>query len=165
MLPAHPFPGVGGERSETEGGGWMGRSAARVQKVQRGRFLRWTGLMAGGFLGLTAFQAEGGGGGSAASFIRPPIGGPPPPLRGPPPPNERWEASLKGVVLLPPQNGIEGLRATFFSSMLPAHPLPGGGWRAQRDGRGRLDGPLRGPGSEGSERKVLRMDGPGPKGS
>ena len=48
-----PFPGVGGERSETEGGGWMGRSAARVQKVQRGRFLRWTGLMAGGFLSLT----------------------------------------------------------------------------------------------------------------
>ena len=33
--------------------------------------------------------------------------------------------------------------------MLPAHPLPGGGWRAQRDGRGRLDGPLHGPGSEG----------------
>ena len=28
-----PFPGVGGERSETEGGGWMGRSAARVQRV------------------------------------------------------------------------------------------------------------------------------------
>ena len=28
-----PFPGVGGERSETEGGGWMGRSTARVQKV------------------------------------------------------------------------------------------------------------------------------------
>ena len=53
MLPAHPFPGVGGERSETEGGGWMGHSAARVQKVQRGRFLRWTGLMAGGFLSLT----------------------------------------------------------------------------------------------------------------
>ena len=38
-----PFPGVGGERSETEGGGWMGRSAARVHRVQRGRFLRWTG--------------------------------------------------------------------------------------------------------------------------
>ena len=35
--------------------------------------------------------------------------------------------------------------------MLLAHPLPGGGWRAQRDGRGRLDGPLRGPGSEGSK--------------
>ncbi len=28
-----PFPGVGGERSETEGGGWMGRSTARVQRV------------------------------------------------------------------------------------------------------------------------------------
>ena len=35
--------------------------------------------------------------------------------------------------------------------MLLAHPLPGGGWRAQRDGRGRLDGPLCGPGSEGSK--------------
>ena len=30
-------------------------------RVQRGRFSRWTGLMAGGFLGLTAFQAEGCG--------------------------------------------------------------------------------------------------------
>ena len=30
-------------------------------RVHRGRFLRWTGLMAGGFLGLTAFQAEGCG--------------------------------------------------------------------------------------------------------
>ena len=39
-----PFPGVGGERSETEGGGWMGRSAARVHRAQRGRFLRWMGL-------------------------------------------------------------------------------------------------------------------------
>ncbi|WP_302483392.1 hypothetical protein, partial [uncultured Dialister sp.] len=37
----------------------------RVQRVQRGRFLRWTGLMAGGFLSLTAFQAEGCGGGFA----------------------------------------------------------------------------------------------------
>ena len=35
--------------------------------------------------------------------------------------------------------------------MLPAHPLSGGGWRAQRDGRGRPYGPLCGPGSEGSE--------------
>ena len=35
-----PFPGVGGERSETEGGGWMGRSAARVQRVQRGKVLK-----------------------------------------------------------------------------------------------------------------------------
>ena len=34
-------------------------------RVQRGRFLRWTGLMAGGFLSLTAFQAEGYGGGFA----------------------------------------------------------------------------------------------------
>ena len=36
--------------------------------MQRGRFLRWTGIMAGGFLSLTAFQAEGCGGGFAASF-------------------------------------------------------------------------------------------------
>ena len=35
--------------------------------------------------------------------------------------------------------------------MLPAHPLSGGGWRAQRDGRGRMYGPLCGPGSEGSK--------------
>ena len=33
----------------------------RVQKVQRERFLRLTGLTAGGFLSLTAFQAEGCG--------------------------------------------------------------------------------------------------------
>ena len=33
--------------------------------MQRGRFLRWTGLMTGGFLSLTAFQAEGCGGGFA----------------------------------------------------------------------------------------------------
>ena len=39
-----------------------------------------------------------------------------------PSPRKRWEARLKGAVL---------------SSMLPAHPLSGGGWRAQRDGRGR----------------------------
>ena len=57
---------------------------------------------------------------------------------------------MKGVVSFPPTKwDRQGLRATFFSSMLPAHPLPGGGWRAQRDGRGRLDGPLRGPGSVG----------------
>ena len=37
-------------------------------RVQRGRFSRWTGLMAGGFLSLTAFQAEGCGGGFAASY-------------------------------------------------------------------------------------------------
>ena len=53
-----------------------------------------------------------------------------------PSPRKRWEARLKGVVL---------------SSMLPAHPLSGGGWRAQRDGRGRPYGPLCSPGSEGSE--------------
>ena len=35
--------------------------------------------------------------------------------------------------------------------MLPAHPLSGGGWRAQRDGRGRPYGPLCGPSSEGSK--------------
>ena len=33
----------------------------RVQKVQRERFLGLTGLTAGGFLSLTAFQAEGCG--------------------------------------------------------------------------------------------------------
>ena len=48
--------------------GSMGHAfGVRVQKVQRvlrvlrGRFLRWTGLAAGGFLSLTAFQAEGCG--------------------------------------------------------------------------------------------------------
>ena len=30
-----PFRGVGGEHSESEGGGYMGRSAARVPIVQR----------------------------------------------------------------------------------------------------------------------------------
>ena len=87
------------------------------------------------------------------------------------PPDERWEASLQGAVPLPIDGkgkfegrGLlsptkwdrQGLRATFFSSMLPAHPLPGGGWRAQRDGRGRLDGPLRGPGSEGDGWRLRR---------
>ena len=55
--------------------GSMGHTfGVRVQKVQRvlrvlrGRFLRWTGLAAGGFLSLTAFQAEGCGGGFAADF-------------------------------------------------------------------------------------------------
>ena len=49
---------------------WMGPGHAcgvrvhkvqRVQKVQRERFLGLTGLTAGGFLSLTAFQAEGYG--------------------------------------------------------------------------------------------------------
>ena len=31
-----PFPGVGGERSETEGGGWMGHSVARGSKGSEG---------------------------------------------------------------------------------------------------------------------------------
>ena len=35
MLPAHPFPGVSDERSETERGGCMGHSVARVLRVQR----------------------------------------------------------------------------------------------------------------------------------
>ena len=69
--------------------------------------------------------SEGDGGGFAASFIRPPSAA------------SRSLSTHKRQVL----------RATFSSSMLLAHPLPGGGWRAQRDGRGRLDGPLRGPGS------------------
>ena len=55
-----PFPGVGGERSETEGGGWMGHSAARVQRV--------------------AVAA------SPQVFYNAAFGTPPPPLRGPPPP-------------------------------------------------------------------------------
>ena len=73
-----------------------------------------------------------------------PLGGHRPPLEASPPsttswtpsPRKRWEARLKSAVL---------------SSMLPAHPLSGGGWRAQRDGRGQPYGPLCGPGSEGSE--------------
>ena len=43
------------------------------------------------------------------------------------------------------------LKSTALSSFLPAHPLSGGGWRAQRVGRGRLYGPLCGPGSDSSE--------------
>ena len=35
--------------------------AVFFHKVQKGRFLRWTGLAAGGFLGLTALWAEGCG--------------------------------------------------------------------------------------------------------
>ena len=128
----------------------MGRSAARVHRAQRGRFLRWTGLMAGGFLGLTTFQAEGGGGGFAASFIRPPSAAPLHHFVVPLPPRRAVGGKFEGRGLLSPTKwDRQVLRATFFSSMLPAHPLPGGGWRAQRDGRGRLDGPLHGPGSEG----------------
>ena len=45
------------------------------------------------------------------------------------------------------------LKNAFLSSLLLAHPHSGGGWRAQRDGRGRLHyGPLCGPGSEDSGR-------------
>ena len=47
FLPAHPpFRGVGGEHSESEGGGYMGRSAARVPIVQRlwWRFRPWAYL-------------------------------------------------------------------------------------------------------------------------
>ena len=83
----------------------MCRSAARVQKVQRERFLRCTGLMAGGFLGLTAFQAEGAGGGFAAVFIMPPSAAPFHHFVVPLPPDERWEASLKGVVSFPHKMG------------------------------------------------------------
>ena len=43
------------------------------------------------------------------------------------------------------------LKSASLSSFLPAHPLSGGGWRAQRVGRGRLYGPLCGPGSDSSE--------------
>ena len=43
------------------------------------------------------------------------------------------------------------LKSTSLSSFLPAHPLSGGGWQAQRVGRGRLYGPLCGPGSDRSE--------------
>ena len=48
--------------------GVRGHKVQRVQKVQRERFLGLTGLTAGGFLSLTAFQAEGCGGGFAAIF-------------------------------------------------------------------------------------------------
>ena len=72
--------------------------------------------MTGGFLGLTAFQAEGGGGGFAAGFYNAAFGDPLPPLRGPPPPDERWEASLKGVILLPPTKWDRGFKAAFLSS-------------------------------------------------
>ena len=60
------------------------------------------------------YTKEGDGGGFAASFIRPPSAA------------SRSLSTHKRQVL----------RATFSSSMLLAHPLPGGGWRAQRDGRG-----------------------------
>ena len=72
--------------------------------------------MAGGFLSLTAFQAEGDSGGFAAVFYNAAFGGPPPPLRGPPPPDERWEASLKGVVSFPPTKWDRGFKAAFLSS-------------------------------------------------
>ena len=39
----------------------FGARVHRVQRVQRGRFLRWTGLTAGRFLSLTALRAEGCG--------------------------------------------------------------------------------------------------------
>ena len=71
-----PFPGVGGERSETEGGGWMGRSAARVQKV------------------LVAASPQ--------VLYKAAFGTPPSTTSWSPSPDERWEASLKGVVPLPP---------------------------------------------------------------
>ena len=76
------------------------------------KVLRIDRPVAGGFVSLTAFQAEGGGG---------------------------WR--------LTPQI----LKSTSLSSFLPAHPLSGGGWGAQRVGRGRLYGPLCGPGSDSSE--------------
>ena len=48
----------------------------RVHKVQRERFLGLTGLTAGRFLSLTAFQAEGCGIAlRAISIIMPPFGG------------------------------------------------------------------------------------------
>ena len=40
----------------------------RVQRVQKGRFLRLTGPKAGGFLSLTGLWPEGGGGGFAADY-------------------------------------------------------------------------------------------------
>ena len=42
----------------------------RVHRAQKGRFLRWTGPKAGGFLSLTGLWPEGCGGGFAADFIK-----------------------------------------------------------------------------------------------
>ena len=56
-----PFPGVGGERSETEGGGWMGHSVARGSKGSEGKVLKMDRPLAGGFLSLTGLWPEGGG--------------------------------------------------------------------------------------------------------
>ena len=56
-----PFPGVGGERSETEGGGWMGHSVARGSKGSEGKVLKMDRPLAGGFLSLTGLWPEGCG--------------------------------------------------------------------------------------------------------
>ena len=57
-----PFPGVGGERSESEGGGCMGRSASRVPIVQR----FWWRLRPSAYLRCEGSEvskgSEGGGG-------------------------------------------------------------------------------------------------------
>ena len=45
-----------------------GVKVQKVQKVQRGKVLRIDRPAAGGFLSLTAFQAEGCGGGFAANY-------------------------------------------------------------------------------------------------
>ena len=81
-----PFPGVGGERSETEGGGWMGRSAARVHRAQRGRFLRWTGPLGRRVCTFDGLSGRGWWWRLRRKFYKAAFGGPPPPLRGPPPP-------------------------------------------------------------------------------
>ena len=56
-----PFPGVGGERSETEGGGWMDHSVARGSKGSEGKVLKMDRPLAGGFLSLTGLWPEGCG--------------------------------------------------------------------------------------------------------
>jgi len=87
----------------------FGARVQRVQKVQRRRFLGWMGPGPRVLKFDGAFGPEGCGGGFAASFIRPPSAA------------SRSLSTHKRQVL----------RATFFSSMLPAHP-PRSGANAAR---------------------------------
>ncbi len=69
--------------------------------------------------------------------------------RGTPPPID-GKGKFEGRGPLPTKWDRQGLMQRSSPLCYLPTPFPGGGWRAQRDGRGRLDGPLRGPGSEGS---------------